>query len=459
MNRVRTLSCLFATALLSAAALAQPVTNAWTYQGQLNDGAAVANGPYDFIFRLFNASSGGTQIGSNVAINDRQVSDGLFTVSLDFGAAFDGTARWLDIQVRPGASTGAYTLLTPRQPLTATPYALYALNSANSNSPWVTSGADIHNTNSGNVGIGTTNPLTKLHIAGGEESTTLATGTIFMQSAGGPFGQIMTMDGDEINGWSGLSLNPHPTTDIDMVLGGGNVGVGIAASSFKLDVNGRIHVRQNGTSSAGIYFFQDTPNADRGFVGMRTDTQIGFYGTQGAGWGMVMDVATGNVGINTTAPAAQFHVNGTARVNVLEIVGADVAEKFPVSDAARPEPGAVVMIDSSNPGKLCLAQGAYNKKVAGVISGANGLPAGTVLGHLPGNDDAPAVALSGRVWVQCDATTQAIEVGDLLTTSDTPGHAMTASDAARSHGAVIGKAMTALAQGEKGMVLVLVNLQ
>src|SRR4029434_5191867 len=104
----------------------------------------------------------------------------------------------------------------------------------------------------------------------------------------------------------------------------------------------------------------------------------------------------------------------------------------------------------------CLAQGAYNKKVAGVVSGANELPAGTILGNLPGNEDAPAIALSGRVWGQCDASGQAIEIGDLLTPCDTRGHAMTASDAARSHGAVIGKAMTALAKGEKGMVLVLV---
>jgi hypothetical protein len=117
------------------------------------------------------------------------------------------------------------------------------------------------------------------------------------------------------------------------------------------------------------------------------------------------------------------------------------------------------MIDVANPGKLTLARGPYNRKVAGVISGANNLPAGTILGNLPGHEDAPPVALSGRVWVYCDAATQAIEVGDLLTTSDTPGHAMVAADGSRSQGAVIGKAMTPLATGEKGMVLVLVNLQ
>jgi hypothetical protein len=89
------------------------------------------------------------------------------------------------------------------------------------------------------------------------------------------------------------------------------------------------------------------------------------------------------------------------------------------------------------------------------------LPVGAVLGNLPGTEknSAPPVALSGRVWTWCDANEAAIEPGDLLTTSETPGHAMKANDASRRSGAMIGKAMTALAQGEKGLVLVLVNLQ
>lgn len=157
---------------------------------------------------------------------------------------------------------------------------------------------------------------------------------------------------------------------------------------------------------------------------------------------------------NRTVPA--LNVDGTARVDILEIAGADVAEKFPVSESV--EPGLVVMIDAANAGKLCVSRGAYNTHVAGVVSGANGLSAGTVLGHMPGFEDAPPIAMSGRVWVYCDATERAVEVGDLLTTADRPGHAMSAADARRSHGAIIGKAMTALPAGETGLVLVLVNL-
>ena len=116
-------------------------------------------------------------------------------------------------------------------------------------------------------------------------------------------------------------------------------------------------------------------------------------------------------------------------------------------------------IDPLNPGSLRVSTGAYSRLVAGIVSGANGLPAGTIMGNLPGNEGSPAVALSGRVWVRCDATERAVRPGDLLTTALRPGHAMRADDGGRAVGAVIGKAMTPLDQGETGMVLVLVGLQ
>ena len=81
-----------------------------------------------------------------------------------------------------------------------------------------------------------------------------------------------------------------------------------------------------------------------------------------------------------------------------------------------------------------------------------------VVGNLPGHEDAPPIALSGRVYVQGDASAGAIEPGDLLTTSDVPGHAMTVRDHAKAQGAILGKAMSALADG-KGLVLVLVMYQ
>ena len=101
------------------------VSSAITYQGSLADGNSPANGAYDFRFWLHDAASGGNQIGQSVTSQDVTVSDGLFTTSLDFGPeAFSGQARWLEIGVRPGNSTGNFTRLNPRQALTAAPYAL-----------------------------------------------------------------------------------------------------------------------------------------------------------------------------------------------------------------------------------------------------------------------------------------------------------------------------------------------
>jgi len=101
------------------------VGTAFTYQGQLKQSGVPANGTCDFQFKLYNATSAGTQVGTTVTKGDVTVTNGLFTVELDFGAGiFTGEARYLEIGVRPGASTGTYTTLSPRQALTPAPYAL-----------------------------------------------------------------------------------------------------------------------------------------------------------------------------------------------------------------------------------------------------------------------------------------------------------------------------------------------
>lgn len=106
---------------------AQAQTTAFTYQGKLTDSSQPANGTYDFQFKLFDALNAGAQVGSTVASNSVAVSNGVFTVTLDFGAnAFPGAARFLEISVRQGAA--AFTMLGPRQPVTATPYAIQTLN-------------------------------------------------------------------------------------------------------------------------------------------------------------------------------------------------------------------------------------------------------------------------------------------------------------------------------------------
>src|ERR1043165_6112574 len=103
-------------------------TTLFTYQGKVTDAGTPANGSYDFEFRLFDALSGGNQIGSTNPVNSVLVANGIFTVQLDFGlTAFSGTPRFLAISVR---ATGApsFTLLTPRQQVSSNPYAIRSLN-------------------------------------------------------------------------------------------------------------------------------------------------------------------------------------------------------------------------------------------------------------------------------------------------------------------------------------------
>ena len=95
------------------------------------------------------------------------------------------------------------------------------------------------------------------------------------------------------------------------------VGIGTNAPGYRLDVVGRSRIRQNAgetgsTNTAGLWLFQNTPAADRAFVGMETDNSVGFFGGNGGGWGLIMNTQTGNVGIGTSAPDAKLSVNGQA---------------------------------------------------------------------------------------------------------------------------------------------------
>ena len=117
---------------LSGVAPATPMGTAFTYQGRLNFKDIPADGNYDFTFGLYDASVGGSQVGTTILVLNREVNDGYFTVVLDFGIKiFAGEARWLQISVRPNGTPG-WSLLSPRQELTPSPYAMYADNAGDS---------------------------------------------------------------------------------------------------------------------------------------------------------------------------------------------------------------------------------------------------------------------------------------------------------------------------------------
>jgi len=127
MNTLRLLlsGCLLA---ISFFAHADVVGTTFTYQGELQQLGAPANGAFDFQFNLYDVSTDGDPITNAIQVDDSIVAVGVFTVELDFGsAAFDGNQLWLEIAVRDGLSDGDFSTLTPRQLITAAPFAVRAL--------------------------------------------------------------------------------------------------------------------------------------------------------------------------------------------------------------------------------------------------------------------------------------------------------------------------------------------
>jgi hypothetical protein len=140
--------------------------------------------------------------------------------------------------------------------------------------------------------------------------------------------------------------------------------------------------------------------------------------------------------------------------------GSDIAEPFSIDETVNVEPGTVMVIDEDHEGELKTSDRAYDTKVAGIVSGARDLRPGiTLCQDTPSIPSANMrnVALSGRVYCKAEAISSPIRAGDLLTTSAIPGHAMKAVNPVAAGGALLGKAMTALGEGQ-GLVLVLVGL-
>lgn len=114
--------------LLLSVTASRAQTTGFTYQGALSDGGTLATGNYDLQFSLWDSASAGNQIGATQTLNAVSVSNGIFSVVLDFGAnAFSGGSRFLEISTRP-LGVGEFTMLSPRQQITSTPYAIRSLS-------------------------------------------------------------------------------------------------------------------------------------------------------------------------------------------------------------------------------------------------------------------------------------------------------------------------------------------
>ncbi len=542
LNRWHTfgLSAILALSTMSVA-LAQGVSQAFTYQGFLRQsGVPVTNPSQGMRFRIYDGATIGVLVwdSGNVTVN---VQNGLFTVQLNAPATvWTGAPRFLEIQVNPATSG---PILSPRIPLNPTPYAntstqLNMFQSGTSNpdrmvithSPpfsdwglqyrdnddsfhflaggvsrfrvglgdgridipfalriptgaaagrvltsnaagdatwqdlpasatvWAVSGANIHNTNTGNVGVGTNAPGFLLDVRSDRaarllnvvNSSTSAVGDgIWVQTAGvGSWGVHSDLTATSGRAISGNASNASGT-------GVGVFGRSASAAGYGGYFVGRAYIEYNSTVDRATLRLHETEAEFARLEFTNTNTARKWHIAGLIGTAVANDRL--NFWNSSAGDLLSIRGDGTVSVKVLEITGADLAEKFPTTDAV--EPGMVVEIDPDTPGHLRKAQGAYNRRVVGVVAGANGLSKGIILGNLEGSENHTAIAMSGRVWVYADATERAIEPGDFLTTADKPGYAMAAGDLAQAQGAIIGKAMTRLEKGTTGMVLVVVNLQ
>jgi formylglycine-generating enzyme required for sulfatase activity len=120
-------ACAAACGVIAGSSFALAQGTAFTYQGHLDDGASPASGNYDLRFTIYDAATNGDVIGGPLTNASTGVSNGLFTITLDFGGGvFTGLDRWLEIGVRTNGSLAAYSTLSPRQPLMPVPYAITA---------------------------------------------------------------------------------------------------------------------------------------------------------------------------------------------------------------------------------------------------------------------------------------------------------------------------------------------
>jgi len=323
-------------------------------------------------------------------------------------------------------------------------------------------GNTIINRNGGNVGIGTTNPSSKLEILGGPSWTSnnwtkslkLNPGSVIQFDAASAlkFGIGASESGNSLYLFTTTTESNDAPANYKMVMNAdGNVGIGTTSPTERLDIqNGGLRVANTRLNDNEINRYGD----DALLIQYRNAATGGFPAGN-----TILNANGGNVGIGTTSPTTKLHVEGTTTTKVLAITGgSDLAEPFEISESQAIPKGALVIIDEENPGQLKLSHQAYDKRVAGVVSGAGGINPGLTLTQEGVMEGGQNVALSGRVYALATAANGPIKPGDLLTTSDMPGHAMKATDAARSHGTIIGKAMSSLEKGE-GLVLVLVNLQ
>jgi hypothetical protein len=212
-----------------------------------------------------------------------------------------------------------------------------------------------------------------------------------------------------------------------------------------------------------------------GVVGKSNGGGVGVYG-ESAGFNAIRGIGRNKahgavVGIHegggiaiygkTSDPnGSAIYADGKMTAKVVEILGgSDIAEHFKSSAPKTTlEAGTLMVADDKNQGEVIPSSIAYDKKVVGVVSGANGVKTGMTLRQEGTLEGEAVIAVAGRVYVKVSTLNGKIKTGDLLTSSNIAGYAMKATKKRKSNGAIIGKALTSL-DAKEGLVLMLVNLQ
>ncbi len=268
----------------SSSLYAAPVGTAFSYQGRLSAGADPVNGLYDFSLGLFDAATGGTQIGSTIALPAVPVTNGLFTLAIDFGNVLDGNARWLAIGVKTNGA-GSYTPLAPLQPLTPAPYAVYSpaagsASLASSVAPGAVTGAGLA---SGAVGTANIAP-------GAVTTATLADNSVTSAKLA----------------WDAASL--AKVTAGGMAKAGSNIVVTGASSGIDTNLFTGLGLQyDNPTGEAAILSSYNSMDFGHGFLSFYTKANGGLLTRH-----MIIGY-NGNVSIGTATinPYAVLEVNGT----------------------------------------------------------------------------------------------------------------------------------------------------
>lgn len=450
--------------VLATASGAAAIPNAMSYQGVVLDQDGLpAEGPVEIEVEFWNQENGsgvlyGAQTFSNVTL-----VDGVFDIQLEYpalGDTFDGSDLWMKVLVDG-------QVLSPNQRIVAVPYAFRAAVADRVEGEL--SATNIFLSGSG-AGLESA-PLRVENPASDAYAGSFLGRTHFETGADQGRGRTV-----EMLGIGRYSNNPvlyventstSTYTQAAKFVNNSNSPTGVFVNN---GTGNAVYVWANGNQYWDAALKVTNPNTNGGISGYFTNNSGNatmHVQNESNGWVMYLQGNGGHFiqGVDSDWNT-KFWIDGTgmAHVRALEILGgADLSERFDVrtEPEVTVEPGTVVTIDPDDPsGALIPSDGAYSRRVAGIVAGAGGIEPGMLMGQQgqPAVDGAHPVALTGRVYAKADTSNGPIRPGDLLTTSARAGHAMKATDWERSQGAVIGKSLGSLDE-ESGLVLVLVGLQ